>query len=312
MSNLSYEPQIEEYVKRKRYRQINRIILWQDNKILAEQFYNGYQENSKNVIKSVAKSIMSIAVGIAIDKQNIKSLDDPISNYLKEFAENRDMLHRQITIRHLLTMTSGIYWNGGLHYHCPMLNQMQRSKNWISHIADIAVTNRPGEQYLYKEWDIILLGKVLDQACGDMYNFIQEHLYQPLGIESQRWYQSPCGAYYSVALGDEGDWESSSNLSAYDMLKIGQLFLNQGNYKGKQIVSKEYIDQATAPSLKNQGYGFLWWRGDNWFGCRGYGGQNITVIPDKKAIFIMQATPTSRGMGYDDVAWYCLDLLQNS
>lgn len=252
---------------------------------------------------------MSICTGIALDQGLIKSLDEPICRYLPQFNECRDSLHRGITIRHLLTMTSGILWNGGVHYHCPMLTQMRRSGDWISHIADCAVVDIPGTKYNYKEWDVILLGKVLDMICGDMFDFINETLYQPLEIKSGRWYQSPCGVYYSVAEGDEGDNENQANLTAYELLKIGQLFLQGGSFNDRQIISKAYIKQAIEPLKCNRGYGMLWWCGDNWYGCRGYGGQSITVVPDKNAIVITQATPTSRGMSYDDVIWNCVDLL---
>lgn len=201
-------------------------------------------------------------------------------------------------------MSSGIFWNGGVHYHCPMLTQMRHSGDWISHIADCAVVDRPGTKYNYKEWDVILLAKVLDAACGDMFDFINDNLYKLLEIKSDRWYKSNCRVYYSVADGDEGKNESYSNLTARDMLKIGQLFFQNGYYKGKQIISADYIKQAISSSNVNIGYGYLWWRGDNWYACKGYGGQNIFVNPDKSLIVVTQATPTSRGMSYNDIIWF--------
>lgn len=187
--------------------------------------------------------------------------------------------------------------------------QMRRSGDWISHIADCAVTDRPSVKYNYKEWDVILLAKVLDRICGDMFDFINENLYQPLGINSGRWYKSPCEVYYSVADGDGDRQENISNLTARDMLKIGQLFLQNGIYNSKQIISCDYINQAIAPSKINPGYGYLWWCGENWYGCRGYGGQSITVFPKRNIIVVTQATPTSRAMSYDDIIWLCEGLV---
>lgn len=301
---MSIALQIEEYIKQKRYRQINSVIVCKDSEIIAERYFNNFDVSIRNPIKSVAKSIMSIASGIALDKGVISSLDESISKFIPEFNEGRDSFHKMITIKHLLTMSSGIYWNGGVHYHCPMLVQMRRSGDWISHIADCAVTDRPGTKYNYKEWDIILLAKVLDVACGDMFDFINDNIYKFLEIKSDRWYKSDCGVYYSVADGDEGKRESYSNLTARDMLKIGQLFLQGGYYNGKQIISANYITQAISSSDVNKGYGYLWWHGDNWYACKGYGGQNILVIPKKDLIVVTQATPTSRGMSYDDVIWF--------
>ncbi len=301
--------EIDEYIKKKHFRQINSVLIWQNGEIVAHRHYNGYTADSRNVIKSVAKSIMSIGTGIALDNRLIKSLDEPIYRYIPEFNKGLDPLHRLITIRHLLTMTSGIYWNGGVHYHCPMLTQMQRSGNWIAHIADCNVSMVPGTKYNYKEWDVILLAKVLDAVCGDMFDYIDEHLYRPLGIKSERWYKSPCGVYYSVAFGDESESELTSNLTAVEMLQIGLLFLNGGSYQGKSIISQEYIKEAIAPSRGNPGYGLLWWRGDDWYGCRGYGGQSITIFPNQNAIIVTQASPTPRAMSYDEVIWYGRSLL---
>lgn len=303
------EQKIDAYIASRRYRQINCVLLWRDDGILGACRYNGFHENSANVILSVAKSIQSIGAGIALDKGYLQSLDEPIHRYLPEFAQGREPLHRMITVRHLLTMTSGIYWNGGVHYHCPMMKQLRESSHWISHIADCAVTDIPGTKYNYKEWDVILLARLLDKACGDMYDFLADNLLEPVGIKGQRWYQSPCGTYYSVGDGEDGDNDTKCKMNAMDMLKIGRLFLQGGMYQGKRILSEAYVRQAVAPSKCNPNYGFLWWVWGEQYGCRGYGGQSITVIPDEDAVIVTQATPTDRGMGYDDVVDYCKELL---
>ncbi|MDE6566565.1 MAG: beta-lactamase family protein [Lachnospiraceae bacterium] len=307
--NATLKEKIDTYIARKHYRQINSVLLCKDNEIPVSCYYNGFDENSKNVVLSVAKSIMSICAGIALDKGLLQSLDEAIYQYIPEFGEGREPFHRMITIRHLLTMTSGIYWNGGVHYHCPMMKQLRDSDDWISHIADCAVVDIPGTRYNYKEWDVILLAKLLDKACGDMYDFINANLFKPLEIASTRWYKSPCGVYYSVGDGAEADNETKFQLTAVDMMKIGQLFLNGGRYGKAQIISGSYIQQAVSPLQCNPNYGFLWWVGEGQYGCRGYGGQSITVLPRENAVIVTQATPTDRGMGYFDVVEYCKDIL---
>ena len=304
-----YNEKINAYVVSHHYRQLNRLLLWANGVIYADCRYNGFRENSRNVILSVAKSIMSLCAGIALDQGLLPGLDTPVHQYIPEFKEGREPLHRMITLRHLLTMTSGIYWNGGVHYHCPMMKQLRHCGDWISHIADCAVTDIPGTRYNYKEWDVILLARLLEQACGDMYDFMKAHLFEPLGIESARWYKSPCGVYYSVGDGTDEDNETKCKLTAEDMLKIGCLFLNRGRHNGQQIISEAYIRQTLTPQKCNPNYGFLWWLWDGSYGCRGYGGQSITVIPDKNAVIVTQATPTDRGMGYLDVVEFCEKLI---
>lgn len=297
---------IDEYISRKRYRQINSILVWQEGELCVERYYNGFNRESRNVLRSVSKSIVSIAAGICLARGMIKSLDEPIYHYLPIFSKGLHPFHKLITIKHLLTMSSGIYWVGGVHYHCPLLIGLRQSKDWVSYIADIAVVNVPGTKYNYSEFDFILLTAVLEQAIGKgIFELINEHLYKPLGIKSGPWWQSPGGVTYSIADGGVGNQidkkEHLSDLTATEMLRIGQLFLQGGKCNGQKIVSKEYVKKAITPSQASTGYGFFWWIGEDWYACHGFGGQNITVMPKKNRIFVMQASPTARGMFYDDV-----------
>lgn len=299
--------EIDRLVRGNHHARINSVLLWQCGELVSENTYNGFTPESRNVMRSVAKSIVSLAIGIACGQGRIASLDTPVASFLPEFAQNRNWKHRRITIRHLLTMTSGIFWNGGVHYHCPMMDQMKQSGNWVDYIADCNVKDTPGTKYNYKEWDMILATRVLHAVSGDAYDFIENELYGPLGIKSGRWYQSRCGTYYSVALDEEG--ETPSNLTGKEMLKIGILALQHGTWNSRQIVPPDYIREMLAPSPQNKNYGFFWWLGDDWYGCRGYGGQSITVFPGEEAVVVTQATPTPRGMMYDDVIFGCRRLL---
>lgn len=294
------EFQINELVKSSHHPQLNSVLVWEDGQIQAECYFNGFTAESRHNIKSVVKSILSIGIGIAQD-QGLLNVDDKISKYLPEFNEGRDLKHNLIRIRHLLTMSSGIFWQGGVHYHCPMMDAMRRSKNWVDYIADCKVTESPGAVHNYKEFDVILLSAILSKVTGDAFDYINEKLFTPLEIYNERWIKSPDGVYYSPALDKEE--ESVSALTAREMLKIGQLFLQKGIWNGKQIISKEYIDSAISPSPQNSGYGYLWWLGQDWYGCRGYGGQAVTVFPEQNKIVVTQATATSRPLAYDDI-WF--------
>lgn len=302
------ENKIDGYIVSHRHPQINSVLVYKDDKVLAGRYYNGFSENSRHRILSVAKSIMSVCTGIALAQGLFESLDEPVYKYIPAFGEGREPLHRMIKIRHLLTMTSGIFWNGGIHYHCPMMKQMRKSGDWISYIADCAVADVPGKKYNYKEWDMILLAKVLDKICGDMFDFMNDNLFIPLGIESERWYKSPCGVYYSVGDDAEEENDTQFKMTAKDMLKIGRLFLDRGMFEGKRILSESYIEQALTPLQCNPNYGYLWWIWGEEYGCRGFGGQRITVIPREKMIIVIQASITSRGQGYDDVIQYCKEI----
>ena len=291
------EKHIHEIMASAHHPQVNSIVIWENGEIRAECYFNGYHGSSRHNIKSVVKSILSVGIGIAQDEGLLRA-DDRISEYLPEFAQQRDMRHRMIRIRHLLTMSSGIFWQGGVHYHCPMMDAMFRSGDWIDYIADCKVKDVPGTHYLYKEFDVILLSAILTKVTGDAFDYINTKLFQPLEIHNDRWWR-PAGVYYSPAPDRES--ESVSALTAKEMIRIGQLFLQNGIWNGNRILSGEYIRSATGPSPANPGYGFLWWLGNGWYGCRGFGGQSITVFPDQNKIVVMQASVTDRPLSYEDI-----------
>jgi CubicO group peptidase (beta-lactamase class C family) len=296
--NLELLNSIDDYIKQKRYRLINSILVYKDNELVFERYYNKFNEQIRNNIKSIWKSILSICTGICLDKGYIKNLDEPISNYLSEFNGSIHSYHKLITIRHLLTMTSGIYWNGGIHYHCPMIEQLKRSANWLEHLSDVAMADRPGTKYVYKEWDVILLSAVIEKACGmSAYELCDKYLYQPLEITSGEWAKSNCGISYIHIQ----SLEENSDLSATNLAKIGHLFLNNGMFNGKQIVSPEYVKEAISPSAHSAKYGYLWWLFEGGYGCRGYGGQEINVIPNHQLVAVIQAKPTPQCKNYEDI-----------
>jgi CubicO group peptidase (beta-lactamase class C family) len=288
--------QLDDYIKQKRYRLVNSVLVVKNGKIVFERYYNRFHEHSRNPIKSIWKSILAITTGICLDKGIIASVDEPIGTYVREFAQHAHPYHKLITIRHLLTMTSGIYWNGGVHYRCPMIQQMMRTSDWTSHIADIEMTNVPGFHFQYKEWDAMLLSAVLGRACGGTaYDIAKTYLYEPLDISSGKWPQSPCGFSYTVMKGEE-----QSDLSARDLAKIGLLFLENGMYNGSQIVSSEFVKLAVQPS-NHLTYGFLCLLFSDGYGCRGFGGQEVNVVPEHQFVSVIQASPTPSSKSYGDI-----------
>ena len=296
--NKEFLNNLDEYIAAHRYRLVNAVVVYQNDKLIFERYYNNFDANSRNNLKSVWKSILSLTLGICLDRGYIKDIDEPISNYLVPFKLNIHPYHKLITIRHLLTMSSGIYWNGGVHYHCPMMEQMRRSQNWIDYIADVQMQNVPGTKFVYKEWDVILLSAVIGKTChGLAWDICYDYLYKDLKIASGRWPRTKCGVNYTI-LANEKD----SDLSAHDLAKIGLLMLYGGKWKGEQIISREYVKAATSPSKANPEYGYLFWLSNKGFHGRGFGGQELNVYPDENAVVVIQATPTPSGKSYGDIS----------
>ena len=112
--NYAFLNRLDDYVIEHRYRLINSIVVYENDELVFERYYNKFTQDSRNQIKSVWKSILSLTLGICLDKGIIRSIDDPVWRYLPSFNEDIHPYHKRMTIRHLLTMSSGIYWNGGV------------------------------------------------------------------------------------------------------------------------------------------------------------------------------------------------------
>lgn len=293
------DEKIDDYINKNRYRLINSVLIYRDGELITEKYYNGFDEKSKHKIKSIWKSILSLCVGICIDKGLINSVDDKVGDYVEEFDGRNNPYHRFLTIKHLLTMSSGIYWNGSVHYHCPMLEQMFRSSDWIGHIADIKMADFPGRENKYKEWDIVLISKVIEKASNmRTFDFCNEHLYKPLEIECNDWARSKCGTDYTISYDETS--ENLSNLSSKDLLALGKLILSDGMYDDKRIVSRKYLEEACAPSELNEEYGYLFILGND-ISMRGYGGQEVVINKLMNMVYVSQASPTSGSKFYHDL-----------
>ena len=305
MSAVNHEfiSQLDDYIKIKRYRLVNAVVVYENDSLVFERFFNKFDGNSVNHLCSTWKSILSLTLGICLDKGIIKNIDEPISRYLPQFAQNIETRHRLITIRHLLTMSSGIHFIGGVHYHCPMMEQMKRTKDWLSHIADVQMTAMPGTNFVYKEWDVILLSALIGKACGGLaWDIVWEYLYKPLDINGESWLvQNNSTLNYNADIENNMPEDGGDKMTAKNMAKIGRLMLNGGVWNGQQIVSADYIHESIMPSAANTGYGYLWWLTDKGYHARGFGGQEINVYPDKNVVAVVQATVTPSSKFYSDI-----------
>lgn len=295
--NQNLSDKINEYIKEKHDRLIRSVLVYHYGEVIVENYYNSCDENTKHQIKSIWKSIISLCIGICVDRGMLE-LDDPIKQYLEAFDQKLHPYHRILKVKDLLTMRSGIYWNGGIHYHCPMLAQMWRSDDWVEYIADGAMDSVPGREFVYKEWDIILLSALLAKVTDNSaYDFCNDNIYKPLNIISDRWGHGSGMINYNHIPGSE----DSTNLTALDLLKIGKLLLQEGEWEGKSIVSKSYVKQMTTSEHPEKTYGYLTWLYHGYYACRGFGGQEIIVSPKKDLVTVIQAEASSSGKSYEEL-----------
>ncbi len=239
-------------------------------------------------VASVTKSVLGILYGIALDKGVIASLDDPLARYLVEAQSDAlDPRNRSVTIRHMLTMSGG--WES---------KDTDVPPFFFADALKRPFAYQPGEKFQYDNATSHLLGIALARAAGvPLERFAHDHLLGRLGISNVRWRQD--------AQGNTMGWHNLQ-LTLDDMLKIGQLVLNNGEWNGQQIVSQAYLsDMLTAHNaggpVSNTPYGYQWYifrtpdRQHRAYGAFGYGGQLIYVVPDLKIVIAKTQTRDQRG-----------------
>ncbi len=274
------------------------FIVIQDGKLLYEDYFNGYQRDSICVSRSVAKSFTSALVGIAIEDGFIKSVDDPITSYLPELKEQKGF--DLITIKNLLTMGSGIRYR--LHdfpwdeepiaYFYPDLTGLM--------LSDLTIVEPPGQSFHYNDFNTELLGLILKRVTHHTPSeYLQEKIWKPLGMEYP--------ATWSIDSNQDGLelMYVLLNARAIDFAKFGLLFLNNGNWNGKQIIPERWVIESTTrepnddrpwetyPDFRDDGgyYKYFWWgrtfgADDYIFEAQGFWGQYIFVAPKTKVVIV--------------------------
>src|SRR5262249_21723839 len=250
---------------------------------------------TKHDERSVSKSVTSLVLGIAIDHGWIKSVDERVFSYFPQYAELRTPEKEKITLRDLLTMSSGLEWHEfGIPYTSAENSEirMDTSPDPYKFALSPAMVSTPGQVWNYSSGSTELLGAVLRKATGKpLDELARTLLFEPLGITDVEWYKY-AGGNPSAAAG--------LRLRPRDLAKIGQLILQRGAWNGKQVVSSSWIDASTAPSINGLQlyfYGYQYWLGRSlvgkrevhWISAVGLGGQRIMVVPDFDLVVVVNA-----------------------
>jgi CubicO group peptidase (beta-lactamase class C family) len=273
-----------DFEKQLKKEKITTCLISINDELIFNYYRNKKMEHKLHKINSVTKSILSILVGIALDRKELNSVQIKVSNFFPNLAQN----HPETTIEHLLTMSPGIHWPefsdwGGT---ClPMCN----SSNWIKFFFEREILENPGHSMQYNSGCSHLLSAILQQVTGkSLKDYAIEHLFRPLQINDFIWHSDSKG----ITIGGFGLY-----LRPYDMLKIGKLMLQKGKWKNKSIVSESWIKSSTVANLNTYNrigsYGYHWWiltdqdnksmKPDTFFAL-GYGGQYILIVPELNLI----------------------------
>lgn len=292
---------VEDFLQRT---QTNGLLILKDDQIVKELYRNGVNEQTKFTSWSVAKSFISALVGIAIDEGLIKNVNDPVTHYVPELKGSG---YDGVPIKDILRMASGVTFDESYDATFSDINMMMYKTFLLNQpVNDYALglkSQRPsGTVQHYISVDTQVLGMLISKVTGNPPSqYLQEKMWGPLGMESD--------AYWST---DRQGTELSFmglNATIRDFAKFGSLYLHEGNWNGKQIISKKWVQESTMvekpqPDLVPKGvlgYQYQWWEADlsdGAYSAIGVYGQYIYVNP--KANLVIVKTSADPNFGRDD------------
>jgi len=289
------------------------LIVFQNDRILKERYFHPGDSLNAHDVRSVTKSVMATLIGIAIDRGIIPSEDRTIGEYLQPTAPLSDSVKAHITIKQLLSMSSGL--SGNDLPDVTEYNNWFNAPNQVQYTLSLPMIAQPGQVFGYNTGAAHLTSVLLTGASGgSTYQFAKQYLFQPLGIPDRPWATDKQGFNNGGA---------ALSLTPYDMLKIGQLYLNKGVFNGIRVVSDTWIDKASSfkistnnAQLFGPNYGYFWWLGNtghhDYSFANGYGGQFIVVVPDLRLIVIATNMWSNVPTSTASQQWYTtIDLIMN-
>jgi CubicO group peptidase (beta-lactamase class C family) len=266
------------------------ILIIKNGKIVAEQYYNGYDKDIAHNVKSVSKSFLSALTGIALREGYLDSLNQKMVDFFPEYAHYViDDRQNDINIRDLLMMRAG------LDHERNNYSQLYQNADWIRATLELTLFFDPGSTFSYNTFQTHLLSAILTKASGmNTFVFFEKFLLDPLHISLSRWQQGPQGYYFGG---------NNMYFTPRDMAKLGYLYLNNGNINGEQIIPSKWIEESLTNytgftnynwgDLHDVNYGYLWWLGEmddyEVFLAVGYGGQIVFNLPELNMIVVTTA-----------------------
>jgi CubicO group peptidase (beta-lactamase class C family) len=260
------------------------LVSWR-GKLVLEYYAPAIRPSRLANIKSASKSIISVLVGIAIDRGLVRGVEEPMATYLPQLAR-APAAKRAITIEDLLTMRSGLESTSGENY-----GAWVRSRNWLNYVLERPLVSEPGTSMEYSTGTSHLLSAILTRvAKRSTWQFAQDTLARPLGISLARWPRDPQGIYLG---GNE------MLMTPRQMVAFGELVLNDGVVRGRRIVSASWAEESCRPRTRSRWdstreYGYGWWIQD--IGGRracfawGHGGQYILTFRDIDLVVVLTST----------------------
>jgi CubicO group peptidase (beta-lactamase class C family) len=285
---------------------LHSLLIIRNGQLVSETYFGSYQPETRHQLYSVTKSFIATLIGIALDKGYLKGTDQRIVDFFPEqtFA-NLDEQKAAMTLDDTLTMQTGLDWEEG----DPAYREMFMSSDWLKTVLDKPMDSTPGTDFNYCSGCSHVLSAVVRETTNmNPRDFAEKYLFQPLGITNFRWDVDAAGT-------PVGGW--GLQLTPRDMAKLGYLYLCQGQWDGQQIVSAEWVENATRTHTGTDGplgYGYQWWTHPtlNAYTALGRDGQTVFVIPELDLIVATTAATYGHDGIFQLIQQYILPAVQDA
>ena len=314
------------------YDKLHSVLIIKDGYLVFEEYFDGYKFNFSGRLfrgeyldydrdtlhhqASVTKAFTSALIGIAIEQGSIESVDTPVFDYFPEYSEHCTPLKEEMTIEHLLTMTSGLDWNG---MEIPITSrdnendiiQLYIKDDPLEHILGKEMVAKPGTRWYYSCGDVNLLGEIIKRATGQrMDHFAMEYLFKPLGVTEVEW---------TFIKPDIIQASGSHYMRPRDVAKFGYLFLNDGKWGEHQIIPPDWVENTMETYITYQipgwsehygsRYGYQWWQKTFTVNGRtyeavirsGWGCQKIVLFPEHDLLVVLNGGYYTESEPYKEI-----------
>jgi CubicO group peptidase (beta-lactamase class C family) len=264
------------------------VIVLEDGKVVLERYGLGRTAQDRWTSFSVAKSVTSTLVGAAIRDGRIKGLDAPVTDYIPEL---KGSAYDGVTVRQLLTMTSGVKWNED--YADPKSDVAQAGQSIlepgvdpiVSYMRRLPRADPPGTKFVYKTGETDLTGILVAKAVGKpLADYLSEKIWAPYGMERDAvWLDNPAGAQHGGCC---------ISMTLRDYARFGQFMLDGGKASGAAVLPPGWVADATAahvPFKHGRGYGYFWWIQQGGYAAEGIFGQQIFVFPRERLVIAINS-----------------------
>lgn len=259
------------------------FLIIKNDSIWHESYFDGYTNTSKSNSFSIAKSIVSAALGKAIMQGKIKSLDQKVTDF---FPKLKGKFAKEVTVGDLSSMASGLSWDEKYYSPFSIVTRAYFDDHLKEVILGLSIKDKPGQEFRYLSGATQLLAMCIEKATGEyLSNYVSEHFWKPMGAEND--------ALWQLDEADTGIEKAYCCIAstARDFARFGKLYKQNGVWNGKQILPRSFVEKSLQPRFSDSPeYGYGWWlhqiNGKRVFYMRGHLGQFVIVLPEEELIIV--------------------------